>query len=360
MVYLEQSAMRAYDRRAYQDVIACIEPALRLLGDSPDTPERDRTELRLRRLYAVMQSQIGGFAAAGLLENLTRTQTLCERLADSAALFDAMSALCLFHANGGDLVQGDRIGERLCLLSETLAPSAALQAKFMRGSIAVWTGRLSDAESFLASAMASPVALEDAERPYAVNPVVAVRSAEALRRWAEGDAAGARAVQREGLALAERHGRPFTLAHVTTMSAIILLLEEDWGEPGSSPPALSTSRTSMGLRAGWGRRRWCAAGCSSRSGTARGRSRQMQAGLAALRQAGLRLGDALIPFLAGACLRTDRPDEGLAAVDEGLAYCRETTAVILRARAVAAARGADLAARAGHGLDAAGGNAGRG
>jgi hypothetical protein len=73
-------------------VIVCIEPALRLLGDSPDTPERDRTELRLRRLYAVVQSQIGGFAAAGLLENLTRTQTLCERLADSAALFECRAA----------------------------------------------------------------------------------------------------------------------------------------------------------------------------------------------------------------------------------------------------------------------------
>ena len=127
MVYLEQSAMRAYERRSYRDVVTCIEPALRLLGDRPDTPERARDGLQVApalRRRAVPDRWVRRARAPREPE---RTQTLSERLADSAALFDAISALCLLNANGGDLVRGDEIGERLPSL-EALAASAALQS----------------------------------------------------------------------------------------------------------------------------------------------------------------------------------------------------------------------------------------
>ena len=325
LMYLEQAAVRAYSRRAYQDVIACIEPALGLIDNLPDTPERDHSELGLRRQYAVVQSQTAGFAARGLLENLIRTQTLCERLSDSPALFDVLSALCLLHANRGDFALADEIGGRLSRLSEALDPSAALQADFMRGSIAVWTGQLGVARSLLASAMASPVGLEEAERPYAVNPVVAVRSAEALRLWIAGDSAGARAVQREGLTLAERHGRPFTLAHAATLSAMILLLEEDWAGASTLAARASDLSEEYGFARWWGTARMVRGRVLVEEGNDAQGLGEMREGLAALRHAGLRLGESLlISFLAGACLRLDRPDEGLVAVDEGLGYCQET------------------------------------
>src|SRR5262249_43510056 len=52
---------------------------------------------------------------------------------------------------------------------------------------------------------------------------------------------------------------------------------------------------------------------------------EIRRGLEILQQAGLRLGNSqLLSFLAAACLRLDRVDEGLAAVDCGLAHCRDT------------------------------------
>jgi len=86
LVYLGQAATRAYDRRAYRDVIAYLEPALRLLRDLPDTPDSARDELRLRQMYSVVLSQTAGYAAKVLKENLRRTQGLSDQLADSAAL----------------------------------------------------------------------------------------------------------------------------------------------------------------------------------------------------------------------------------------------------------------------------------
>src|SRR5262245_28104013 len=79
LVYLEQTATRAYERRAYGDVIACLEPALGVLQGLPATPERDRDELRLRRQLAVVLSHTAGYGAETLFENLARTQSLCEQ-----------------------------------------------------------------------------------------------------------------------------------------------------------------------------------------------------------------------------------------------------------------------------------------
>jgi predicted ATPase len=133
-------------------------------------------------------------------------------------------------------------------------------------------------------------------------------------------------VQREGLVLAERNGHPFTLAHATTMSAMIFLLEEDWEGAGKLAARAADLSDEYGFARWLGTAQMVRGRVLVEEGDDARGLEEMREGLAALRQAGLRLGESLlISFLAGACLRTDRPDEGLAAVDEGLAYCRETT-----------------------------------
>jgi len=52
---------------------------------------------------------------------------------------------------------------------------------------------------------------------------------------------------------------------------------------------------------------------------------EIREGVEELRQDGLRLGNSLLfSLLAGACLRREKLDEGLAAADAGLAHCRDT------------------------------------
>ena len=326
LVYLEQAATRAYERRGYRDVITFLEPALRLLGEGPDTAERARDELRLRRLYSIVLSQTEGYAAHTLTENLDRTQVLSERVADTSAQFDAFSAACLLHANTGDLARAEEIARRLPGLAKRLDASAVLQSRFMQGAVSMWRGNLDAAGPLLARARASPVALEEAERPYGVNPVVAARSFDGVCRWLTGDSAGARTVQLEALALAERNGRPFTLAQAVMFRAFLLLLEGDWEEAGK----LATRGVELSDEYGFALwqgtalvvRGWVLVEEGQRS---RGLA-QIEEGLASRRAGSLRLGNSLLlSFHAGACLRAARFEEGLAAADAGLTHCRETT-----------------------------------
>jgi DNA-binding winged helix-turn-helix (wHTH) protein len=325
LTYLEQGATRAYDRRAYRDVIACLEPALRLLDSLPDAAERAGDELRLRRLYAAVLSQTAGYASDIVLDNLTRTLSLCERLAAAPARFDALCSLLLFHANGGDLVRAEAVGNQLAPLSARLSASAALQCRFLRGAAALWRGNLAVAQTFLAQALASPATLEEADRPYGVNPVVAARSFEGLRRWVTGNAAGARSIQDEAMILAEQHGRPFTIAQASTFAAIVLLLEEDWGAAGK----LAARAIDLSDAYGFPRWRGDALVAHGRAVVAEGDGdrglAEMREGLDVLRLAGLRLGSSVHHgLLADGCLHLDRVDEGLAVIEAGLTYARES------------------------------------
>jgi DNA-binding winged helix-turn-helix (wHTH) protein/tetratricopeptide (TPR) repeat protein len=333
LAYLEQAALRAYDRRAYQDVIACLEPALRLLDAQPDTTERARDELRLRRLYGTVLSHTAGYTADILRENLTRTQDLGRQLEDVPAQFDALSELCLLHANIGDLLRAEEIGIELGAVAERrLDRSAALQARFLRGAAALWRGELASAESLLAGALSLPVSLDEAERPYGVNPLVAARSFEGLRRWVTGDPDGARAMHQEALSLAERHGRPFTLAQALTFHAIVRVLDEHWEEAGR------LAARALELAEDYGFPLWRGAALVPRGralveqGEAARGLAEINGGLELLQVSRLRLGlPMLLSLLAGACLQVGEVEQGLAATDRALSQLRETSGGLFEA-----------------------------
>ncbi len=330
--YLEQAASRAYDRLAYRDVVACLEPALQLLRDLPDTPHRARDELRLRQLYSVALSQTAGYAAEALLENLTRARSLCEQLADLAGLFDVLCELLLLYSHRGALSEAEQIGRELSPLSERLDTSAVLETSFLRGAVLVWRGDLDAAEPLLAKALASPTALDEADRLYGVNPVVAARSFEGLRRWVRAEPDRARVVQGEAMALADRLGRPFTVAHAAAFGALLLVLD------GQSAEAVRVATKAVDLSEEYGFPLWQGSALVSR-GRALVEQGEGERGLAEIRQgldvlerAKLRLGVSLwFSFLAGACLQLDRVDEGLAAADTGLSQCRDTSARLFEA-----------------------------
>jgi len=326
VAYLEETARRAYDRCAYRDAVACVEPALDLLRGLPETPDRARDELRLRQLYSVVLAQTAGYVADALFENLTRTRILCEQIADPAALFDVRYAFAMLYASRGDCATAEQIGHELLQLAEGLETSAVLRAHYVCGAAALWSGNLRAAEQPFGHVLSSAAAPEAADAPYGVDLVITARSLEGLRRWLVGDPDRARAVQQEALALADRVGRPFSIAHAVTFSAILFLLDGRWAE------AAQLAARAVDLSEEYGFPRW--------QGTARvlhGRTlveqgdgerglAEIRGGLDELRPTGLRLGNSLLfSVFAGACLRVSHVDEGLATVDTGLTHCRETT-----------------------------------
>jgi hypothetical protein len=330
--YLEQVAMRAYERHAYRDVVASLEPALRLLGERPDTPDRAREELRLRQLYSIGLSQTAGYAAEALLESLTRARNLCETLGDFTGLFDVLCELVLLHSHRAQLPEAERIGTELSPLAERLGASAVLEASFLRGGVAVWSGNLDAAGSFLATAIASPVEPEEADRPYGVNPAVAARSFESLRRWVRAEPEGARIMQKGAMATADRLGRPFTIAHAATFGAFLFVLDGRWED------AVGFASRGLAISEEYGFPLWQGTALVSRGrafvelGDGERGLAEIRQGLEVLKGANLRLGSSLwYSFYADACLRLDRVEEGLVAADTGLTHCRETRARLFEA-----------------------------
>jgi hypothetical protein len=196
----------------------------------------------------------------------------------------------------------------------------------------LWGGDLDAAEPFLATVLSSSLSPEEADRLYGVNPLVAARSFESLRRWVCAEPDRARAVQREALALAERLGRPFTVAHAAAYAAFLHVLNGEWSE------AARMATRAAELSNEYGFPLW--------SGTAlviRGRAlveqgegerglAEIRAGLDELRRAKIRLAASLwFSLFSEACLRLDRVDEGLAATDTGLTHCRDTGAGLFEA-----------------------------
>jgi hypothetical protein len=271
-------------------------------------------------------AQTAGYAADALLENLMRTRSLCERLADPAAIFDVRYALGMLYASRGDCATAEQTGHELLPLSEGLETSAVLRAHYMSGAAALWSSNLRAARQPLGRVLSSSAAPEEADTPFGVDIVITARSLEGLRLWFVNDPDRARTVQQEALALADRVGRPFPIAHAVTFSAILLLFDERWGE------AAKLAARGVALAEEYGFPRW---GGTARiihgralveQGDGEGGLAEIREGLDELRPTGLRLGNSLLfSVFAGACLRASHVDEGLATVDTGLTHCRETT-----------------------------------
>ena len=137
-----------------------------------------------------------------------------------------------------------------------------------------------------------------------------------MRRWAIGDSAGAHSIQREGLLLAERSRRPYTIAQAATFAGFLALLDEDWDE------ASRLGDRAFRLADEYGFPRWLGTAQVIR-GRARCERAEAERGLAEIREGvdalwrsnGQFAGSILFSFHAGGCLRLGPFDEGLAITD---------------------------------------------
>jgi hypothetical protein len=142
----------------------------------------------------------------------------------------------------------------------------------------------------------------------------------------------ARAVQGEAMALADRLGRPFTVAHAAAFGSVLYVLNGEWRE------AARMATRAVDLSDEYGFPLWSGTALVSRGrvlveqGEGERGLAEIRQGLDVLLRAKIRLAASLwFSLLAGACLRLDRVDEGLAATDTGLTHCRDTAARLFEA-----------------------------
>jgi tetratricopeptide (TPR) repeat protein len=322
--YIEEFARRAFTLRQYQGAARDLESALSLTANLPSTPEVAASELRLRLLYSATLSQAHGYGADGLQENLIRGLDLADRVNDESARVELLYQLATLYANRGHRAKAVELSKRLLELLMNLPDFTPWRAQWLSGTLALWSGDLRSAQQLLASPRTAS-SVEDVGIPwFGVDPRIGANSCESLRLWVAGEADRACSAQMETIGLAERLDYPLTTAQALTAGAIIQVLCEDW--PAAARLASRAIETST-IHA-FARELGAALVCRGRAlaGDAdveRGR-REIREGLQMLQRIGLPLGSSLLFALqASACSDNTSCAEGLSAVEQGLAVCRD-------------------------------------
>jgi class 3 adenylate cyclase/tetratricopeptide (TPR) repeat protein len=317
--YLGCAGVRAAQQVAHHEAIGYFTRALELLKQISDGVGRDRTELDLQMALAWSLFVARGAGAAEREPILNRARELCERLGDSAKLMEILLALAFFCLWRGEDDRGRELGQKVVAMAEqSQAPAMLARAHSQLGVLLVTSAQLEEGREHLERAlnvfesgpsrtqvqlyeMANAQAFLSVALLYLGYPAAAIRKERELKDAAlcvsdpvlmarsllndallyielRDDRAAARAAE-ELLSIATEHGLVFRLAQANFFQ-------------------------------GWGK---------TIAGQAQQGIAEMRRAMSDLKAFGWRSTRPLSCAVAEACLRNKLPEEGLAAVAEGLA-----------------------------------------
>ena len=180
--YFQIAGERAGLRYAMVEAERHYTNALELLGELPQTPERDRRELALQLAIGPALMSVKGWAAPEVERAYTRGRKLCEQLGELAQLFPFLYGLWVNHLERLEFRSAYQIGEELLLRAESTGDSTLLlQAHQALGVTAHRMGRFQLAREHLETALSLCGAQR--LRPLGVDMEVVCRSQLSWTLW---------------------------------------------------------------------------------------------------------------------------------------------------------------------------------
>jgi hypothetical protein len=320
--HLLLGAERVLERAGLREASSLLDTAEPLLARLPASVDRDRRELALMNLRAVVLSGIGGYAAEGLEVVLERCRKLATDLKDDVRLFTAVRALWYLRGTRGEVEATWALVDELRRLSTRLDHLRSVLAEASAGITALWAGDLGTAREALERVEVAVVTGRLAEfegvGDYGVAPLIEALAHLAHALWLLGDPGRAREVRRASLAAAERLGHPLTLALVLEHAAFSSWLCGDTEEAD----ALSRRGIELGTEHGLGE---ASDLFTLFRGAALVQAARTDEGLAMLREGfgryaatAARLASPMFTAFAASCLQAGAITEGLVVVERAL------------------------------------------
>lgn len=320
--YLMLAGVEARKRFAGAEAIAYFESALAMIALLPEAAERGRREKEVRLALGRVLADHEGFAAESVRVNYERVSVLCEAAGDERSIFEATYARWYLHAQRAQrretlalVAELQTLARRLATVDEVVLAESALVRT------ALYDGRFADIRPHMETLMAH----ED-ERSHAggatrfgADPVVAAIMHHAIGLWFLGDPAGASGAARGGVARARATGSPFFLAAALVQAAIVEYLRRDGVAAGELAAEASRLAGEQGFTFWHAYASMIAGGALVQRGEAVAGSQAMARGLEAMRATGVQMLIFPRAFLAEGHLRAGAFQQGLAAVDAGLA-----------------------------------------
>jgi len=124
--FFQMAGERAALRYAMVEAEHHYTNALKLLGELPETPERDRRELALQLAVGPAFMSVKGWAAPEVERAYTRGRKLCERVGELAQLFPILYGLWVNHLERLEFRLAYQISEELLRRAETAGDSTLL------------------------------------------------------------------------------------------------------------------------------------------------------------------------------------------------------------------------------------------
>jgi TOMM system kinase/cyclase fusion protein len=319
--YLQQAALRSTQRSAFSEALSHCRKGIELLADLPPLPETREQELRLRSLLGVALIPTRGYASPEVEENANRTEALCRELGDVPRLIPSLYGLWVYHLLRGHRQESRALAEEIGRLPKS-SDEELFIASSARGITSFYEGALAEARE----------SLEDAMALY--RPELQSRFAEAY-----GDESGLlpyvyhfwcvwllgrpdEAVRRMGETLAIIAGLPSPYVRVTGFLFEMIL----WHELRQPEEVRRVAEQFVALAR---EQRFpfflalatCGSGWTAmHRGDPEGGIAQIREALATHRAIGTMLPRAYwLTYLVEVCASAGRIEEGLAAVEEGLA-----------------------------------------
>jgi len=319
----QSAGRRAFSRAAYAEAAAHFTKGLALLTSTPGSAERDQRELEVQVELGYALIPLRGWAASETAAAFTRAGELCRSIGETPVRFRALWGLGAFHFVRGDQRRAREVADQCLTVSRGYNDvDARIEAHYLSGIVLCTMGEFVPGQRELeASVRIYGTERRDVHRVlYGQDAKASALGWLAMARWVCGRPDEALGAAEEGLAFIRDAAPPFLLARALAAVGFVRVFR---GEPQGQDSPLEAA---IALCAEQGFKYFHAVvsafhGASlAQSGRAPEGIAVMQANVVGLRNVGSELLFTLIfANLASALLAEGRTQEGLTAIDEGLA-----------------------------------------
>src|SRR6202050_3258381 len=315
ITYLVRSAER---HGGYEETIESVTKALELLLQLAEGPERDNREVRMRVFLGQVLAAARGFSALELGKHISRLEELVGRVTDPEAQFIGRFSQWSVAFARGNLRRAEEVGAALLAMTPADATDIRRPSAYqVLGTSQVWRGRPLQARDNLERGVELFEHDLDNFLRSSVAPVVPNRCHLAWAVWVCGYPDQARVRAEEGLQLAMRLNRPYSISFALQYAVSVAHLRRSYESSKPRAESLRTVARESGFPV------WQACGTASmgrvlmEEGDWDGGHALMREGLSQVRSAGGELVYLyLLSLYAEGCLLHRKITEGTRTLDE--------------------------------------------
>ncbi len=221
--YHETAAASALARSASREALEHYTSALRFLRTTPTTPERDERELTLLVASVDPMMATRGYGAPEVDTLCDEARLVCDRLNDSARLFELLCTRWSWHIARGEIARSAEVAAKIAELADGGSPEEEVAALWVEGGTAFSSGALARARTCLdaGTALYDPDAHGTLRARFGHDPGVGCLAIGGLTAWYLGEPDAARTQAEGAVQAARKLGHAFSTSYALTFLTMV-------------------------------------------------------------------------------------------------------------------------------------------